>query len=278
MMFSMDDLIEADRRPVPYEPGAELWNDKHISERMLETHLSPDTDKASYAPQKIRAICDCLPAAMKLKEGSYIVDLGCGPGLYAARLAQRGYILTGIDRSENSIRYAIEHHKEGEAVYLCDSYLNPFGEGEFDAALMISEDYGVLRPDNRKLLLQNIYTALKPKGYFAFDVASLSAFRARSDGYAPNWYASEAGFWRPHRHFVLEKTLYYPEIPALCDLYAVFDAEMKIYRIWQSFFSPDSIRAELESCGFRTVEIRSNLWGDPYTDASQTIGIICSKV
>mgnify|MGYP003828629161 CR=1 FL=1 len=270
--------METDRRPVPYEPGEELWNDSHISKMMLEAHLSSDTDAASYTPSKIRAICDHLSQRMQIKEGSAIIDLGCGPGLYCALLAKKGFNMTGIDGSENSIQYASEHHKAGNARYICGSYLNPFGDGEYDAAMMISEDYGVLSPENRKLLLKNIYTVLKPNGYFAFDISSLTAFKARKYTYAPKWYASDPGFWRPHRHFVLEKTFFYPDIPALCDLYSVFDSEMKIYRIWQTFFSPDSIQAELESSGFQTDAVLSNLWGGEYTDDSPTIGVICQKV
>ena len=253
-MFCLNDLVEADRCPVPYEPGEELWNDRHISKRMLEAHFSSETDAASYRSQKIRAICDYLPQRMQLKKGAPIIDLGCGPGLYSELLAQRGFDMTGIDRSENSIQYAGEHHKDGKASYIPGSYLSPFGKGKFEAALMISEDYGVLSPENRKLLLRNIYTALKPNGYFAFDVSSLAALKTRMVNYAPKWYASGPGFWRPHKHFVLEKAFFYPDIPALCDLFSVFDAEIKTYRIWQSFFSPDSIRMELESSGFQDTD------------------------
>lgn len=277
-MFVLDDLIETDRCPVPYEPGEEMWNDSHISKMMLKAHLSSDNDAASYTPSKIGAICDYLPQRMRVKEGSTVIDLGCGPGLYCALLAKKGFNMTGIDGSENSIQYASEHCEEAQANYICGSYLKPFGNGEYDAAMMISEDYGVLSPENRKLLLKNIYTALKPNGYFAVDVSSLAAFKARKESHAPKWYASEPGFWRPHRYFVLEKTFFYPDIPALCDLYSVFDSELKIYRNWQTFFSPDSIQAELESGGFRIDAILSNLWGGEYTDDSATIGVICKKV
>lgn len=52
-MFKFDDLMETDRRPVPYEPGEEMWNDCHISKMMLEAHLSSNTDAASYPLQYI---------------------------------------------------------------------------------------------------------------------------------------------------------------------------------------------------------------------------------
>jgi SAM-dependent methyltransferase len=185
--------------------------------------------------------------------------------------------MTGLDGSDNSIRFA-EEHREGLSRYIRGSYLSPFGSGEYDAAMMISEDYGVPGPQDRKRLLKNIHAALKPNGCFTFDIPSLAAFKARQENDSPRWYASDSGFWRPHRHFVLQKTFFYPDIRALCDYYAVFDTELKIYRIWQTFFTPETIRAELESAGFRVEEVFSNLWGDAYTEASQTIGIICAKV
>lgn len=190
-MFMFDDLIHADKCPEPYEPGDELWNDPHISKMMLEVHLSPDTDAASYKPEKIRAICKYLVQTMKLKQGDSIVDLGCGPGLYCSQLAQAGFRLTGIDGSESSIRYAENHDKDANYIYA--NYLNPFGANQFEAALMVSQDYGVLSPENRTILLGNISNALKPNGCFAFDVCSMHAFQNRRNAAASRWYASDAG-------------------------------------------------------------------------------------
>lgn len=276
-MFTFDDIINATTFPEPYEPGGELWNDPHISKMMLEAHLSQDTDAASYRPEKIAAICAYLIGAMRLKNGKSIADLGCGPGLYCSRLAQQGFHMTGIDRSENSIRYA--KNQDRESNYVLASYLDPFGINQFEAALMVSQDYGVLSPQNRKVLLGNVRNALKPNGWFAFDVCSISAFENRKDTADLKWYASDSGFWRPHKHFVLKKTIFYPHIFALCDFVTVLDSlGIEAYHIYQSFFSPDSIRAELEENGFGVDAILSNLYGEPYSPASLEIGVICRKV
>ncbi len=276
-MLTLDDLINADRRPEPYEPGEELWNDPHISRMMLEAHLSPDTDAASYRPEKIKAICEYLIQTMGLKNGDLIVDLGCGPGLYCSQLVQKGFHLTGIDRSENSIHYAKNHGKDTN--YILASYLNPFGENQFDAALMISQDYGVLSPENREILLGNIRNSLKPNGYFAFDVSSMAAFQNRRDGAASKWYVSDSGFWRPHKHFVLEKTIIYSDFPTLCDFVTVFDSDgIKAYHIYQTFFSPESICSELEKNGFRVEAVLSNLYGERFSASSLEIGVICRKI
>lgn len=275
-MLTLDDFIKADQCPAPYEPGEELWNDPHISQKMLEAHLASDTDAASYRPEKIGAICDYLLRTLKLQKGDPVADLGCGPGLYCARLAQKGLRLTGIDRSENSIRYAREQDRVSE--YRVASYLEPFGVNRFAAALMVSQDYGVLSPENRKTLLGNIRSALKPDGVFAFDVCGMAAWEARRNAAVSRWYASGGGFWRPGKHFVLEKTFFYEEILALCDYFAVLDADgMKAYRICQTFFSPETIRAELKENGFRVETIHSNLYGDAYRAGSPEMGIVCRK-
>ena len=275
-MFRLDDLIDATREPNPYEPGAELWNDPHISKMMLAAHLAPDTDAASYRPEKIRAICEYLTRAMGLKRGDSMVDLGCGPGLYCSRLAQKGFLLTGIDRSENSLSYARSHDKETN--YIRASYLDPFGKNQFEAAIMVFQDYGVPSPENRKILLSNLFHALKPEGTFAFDVPSMAAYESRVEAAAPKWYAADAGFWRPGKHFVLEKTIRYPGMPVLCNFVIVLDAEgIKAYHIHQTYFSPETIRRELEESGFSVEAIFSNLYGEEYTPASPVIGVICRK-
>ncbi len=276
-MFDINDLVKTAQRPLPYEPGEELWNDPYISGMMLKSHLSPDTDAASFKPDKIKAICEYLPDALHLKKGCSIVDLGCGPGLYCSELAKMGFQLTGFDMSENSIRYAKEQDEKHRISFIQANYFAPFGFEQFDVAMLIYEDYGVMSLANRTKLLKNVYNALKPGGQFVLDVSSLTAFKNRRKAIIEKWYASDAGFWRPHKHFILEKDFVYPDISAMCNLVAVFDTELKIYRIYQTFYSPESIRSELEKGGFCIQSILSNLWGEKYTTDSPVIGIICTK-
>lgn len=274
-MFTLENLLQTDQRPAPYDPGAEFWNDPYISQQLLKAHLAPDTDQASYRPETLDAICGYLPGAMGLSPGCAVADLGCGPGLYCARLSDMGYAVTGVDRSENSLAYAREHAPK--ARFLRQSYLEPFGERVFDAAVMISQDYGVLSPEQRKLLLQNIRAALKPGGYFAFDAPSPQAMKDRAAANAPNWYAAEGGLFRPEAHFVLQKALLYPELCALCDTYSVLDTQITTYRFWQTFFSPEAIGAELYENGFRVTAVLSDLAGKAYAGDSAALGVICQK-
>lgn len=276
-MLSIESLVPLLARPRPYEPGASLWTDPHIAKAMLETHLSPDTDLASFRPETIAAICGFLPARMGLAPGARIVDLGCGPGLYCRELAARDYRMSGVDWSENSIRYARELCEGLPAVFRRASYLEPFGEAEFDGALLVYEDFGVLPPEDRKTLLENIRRALKPGGAFALDVAGRPAFERRRAEPDMSWEAVARGFWRLHPCVTLNRAYFYPDIPASCDLHAVLDGDATVYRVWQTYYTKESLADELGAGGFDVMEFFSSLKGDAYADGAPVIAALCRK-
>ena len=278
-MLNLSDILSyAEQPPELYQPGAPLWTEPHIAEEMLKAHLSPETDAASYRPETMEAICKSLPERMRLERGARIVDLGCGPGLYCKNLAERGFCMTGIDWSEHSIAYAKQLCRGREAEFLCASYLEPFPFREFDGAVMISQDYGVLPPDGRNRLLSNIRTALKSGGRFAFDVPSTAAFSGLCQNPVLPWEAKAEGFWRARPYLTLPKLFLYPDVPASCALYIVLEeTAATVYRVWQTYFTPESIELELNRSGFEVEEIASNLAGEKWRQDSAVIGVICRR-
>ncbi|HEY5730513.1 MAG TPA: class I SAM-dependent methyltransferase [Anaerolineales bacterium] len=84
-------LIELQQKPAPFTPGEALfWNDPYISMQMLKAHLDPNIDAASRKPEIIDRSVRWLMGTLGLKAGASILDLGCGPGLYASRFARAG--------------------------------------------------------------------------------------------------------------------------------------------------------------------------------------------
>ena len=78
--MNLYDLLQ---KPQPYEMDASIWTDPSISPRMHEAHLDPASDAASYRPERREKICLHLMNKLNLQKGSRLLDLGCGPGLYA---------------------------------------------------------------------------------------------------------------------------------------------------------------------------------------------------
>ena len=274
-------LAEVEQAPAPFTPGEPLfWDDPHISKHLLAAHLDPDVEAASRRPETIERSVAWLVETLGLEAGDAVLDLGCGPGLYASRLARRGLHVTGVDYSRRSIEYATEYAREHnlEVRYRYQNYLTLADEQEYDAVLLIYGDFCVLAPQNRRRLLDNVRRALRPGGTFAFDV-STRAHRARY-GVRTGWYVSDGGFWKPGPHMVLERGFDYPDKSIYLDQYAVVepDGTLSVYRNWFQDYTPESISGELEASGFRVEGTWSDLAGTLYTTASEWIGLIARPV
>jgi SAM-dependent methyltransferase len=278
--MNIDFIKQFQERPVPFTPGEPLfWDDPHISAQMLKAHLNPDNDLASRRPQTIQKSVDWLTASLDLQAGDSVLDLGCGPGLYAARLAEQGLHVTGVDYSRRSIEYATEFARQSnlDIRYRYQDYLTLDDEGEYDAALLIYGDYCPLAPEQRKVLLTNIQRALKPGGYFVLDVTT--PIHRKRHGSHNGWYAVESGFWKPGPHLVLEEGFDYSEQSIYLDQAVVIEESgmVSVYRNWFQDFTRETITAELEAGGFAVQSVWNDLFGTPFTEDTEWIGILARK-
>ena len=264
-------------KPAPFTPGEPLfWDDPHISAQMLNAHLNPTNDAASRRPGTITATVDWLIGEIDLKPGDSVIDLGCGPGLYASRFAQRGLKVTGVDYSKRSIAYAEGFAKENglEIEYRYQNYLELTDENRFYVALLIYGDFCPLSPEQRSELLTNIHRALKPGGYFVLDVTT--RHHRRKYGNQNNWYAVKSGFWKPGPHLVLEDGFDYPEESIYLDQAIVIEdgGNITVYRNWFQDYSLEMITKELNAGGFAVIAAGNDLAGTLYTEDSEWIGLI----
>jgi SAM-dependent methyltransferase len=272
-------LIELQQKPKPFASGEPLfWNDPHISKQMLEAHLDPNTEAASRKPETIDRSVKWMIEALGLQVGASLLDLGCGPGLYASRFARAGFHVTGVDYSRNSIEYASRYAKENglNVEYRYQNYLELDDENLYEAAFLIYGDFCPLKPEQRSTLLKNIRRALKPDGYFVLDVTTREA--RKKHGNKNGWYATESGFWKPGPHLVLEEGFDYPEQSIWLDQYTVIEADGKVsvYRNWFQDYTPETITEELSQGGFHVESLWGDLTGEPYLPTSEWIGLITS--
>jgi SAM-dependent methyltransferase len=277
--LDLDQLQKLSTKPPLFEPGEPLfWDDPHISSQMLTFHLNPDVEAASRKPETIDRTVRWLIDFLKLKPGDSVLDLGCGPGLYASRLSQAGMRVTGLDYSRRSIDYATNYARENDLpiTYHYQNYLTLDIEAEFDAVLLIYGDLCVLSPEKRDSLLDRIHRALKPGGTFICDVTTRQ-LRLRA-GHKNGWYAAARGFWKPGPHLVLEQGFDYPEDDTFLDQYVVIEPDCKIsvYRNWFLDYTRDTITMALEGCGFTVRAVWGDLTGAPYTPEGEWIGVAAS--
>lgn len=278
--MNLDLIRQLQQKPEPFTPGEPLfWNDPHISAQMLKWHLNPENDVASRRPETIQRSVDWLVATLGLKAGDSVLDLGCGPGLYAARLAEKGLRVTGVDYSRRSIEYAMQYAAEHQLDirYRYQDYLTLEDANQYEAALLIYGDLCPLSPDQRQTLLANVHRALKPSGHFVLDVTT--RIHRQKDGGRNSWYVAETGFWKPGPHLVLDDGFDYPEQSIFLDQAIVIEADGKVsvYRNWFQDYDRDTITVELEQAGFGVQSAWSDLLGTPFRDDTEWIGLVVQK-
>jgi SAM-dependent methyltransferase len=273
----IDRLIELMQPPPLFEPGATpFWDDPHIAKGMLAAHLSPDTEAASRPPAMIDATIQWLSQRLPLKPGDCVLDLGCGPGLYAERLAARGMRVTGIDFSRSSIEHARRTAQERDLpiTYLYQDFRAIDYDSVFDAVLQVYGEMDVFAPVVRDDILRRVHRALKPDGRFVFDVTTRA--HRKKYGQSNYWYASGGGFWRPGEYVVLGQGFDYPDVDTWCDQYVIVEADgsASVYRNWFLDYSPETITAALEGAGFRVEALYGDLTGAPLASDSEWIGVV----
>lgn len=273
-------LVASLRKPEPFAPSTFVfWDDSHVSKGLLEAHLDPNLEAASrphsFIDKSVEWISEIVPPYSHNK----ILDIGCGPGLYAERFNAKGYLVTGIDFSRKSIEYAKNRAelRNQNITYIHKNYLEMDFINQFDVITLIYCDYAVSSPKDRELLLSNVFKALKSSGKFIFDVFTENEFKNKKE--FQTWELIETeSFWKPHQHLCMEAHFIYDESLRL-DQYVIIDSEEKIdvIRNWFQIFTVESIIAEIEAMGFKKYKIYGDVAGGPYHEQSKTICLVIEK-
>jgi cyclopropane fatty-acyl-phospholipid synthase-like methyltransferase len=245
---------------------------------MLQAHLSQEHEAASRKKESIDAQVEHLTFTGILKAGDRILDLGCGPGLYASRLYRKGLKVTGVDFSRRSIEFAIAYAVENnlDIDYRLLDFFNIDFSGEFDAVTQIYGELNTFSDEKRDAFLKMVHKALTPEGLFIFDITTRERMRERT---GTRWYLFEGGFWRPGTHLFLEEGYDYPEENVWLDQYIIVDEkEVTVYRNWFRDYSLKSIRDVLEKAGFSILQIWNDLDGTPYEEGGDWLAVVAKKV
>jgi SAM-dependent methyltransferase len=258
---------------------AALWTDPHISEQMLRFHLDGSVAISSGTTESIDAAVSWMREAFHLTDRSRVLDLGCGPGLYANRLARAGIDVTGIDFSSRSIEHARNAAaRDGVRVtYVNEDYLTWDSSRRFDLITMIMRDYCALPPHQRRALVGKIEHLLEPNGAFLFDVDSMVALEAGREliSFAPS---PTGGFWSPSPYFEFLTTFVYREDGVALHKFTIVEAERtRTFYNWVQHFSPERVAAELGQAGLSRTSILGDVTGRPFDATSPEFAVIARR-
>lgn len=267
------------KKPDLYEAStSKFWDDEHISKGMLEAHLNPDLEAATRKLSFVRQSVDFIADFAKDVQNPKLLDLGCGPGIYAELLAGKGIQVTGMDLSPRSIRHARESalRKELKINYINKNYLELDYENEYDIITLIYCDFGVFAPMERKMLLSKIVKALKPGGIFIVDAWTPNFYKDREE--KKEWGYCDKGFWCEEPYACLSSFYRYDYCNTFADQYVIIrDACIECFNIWNHTFAQEEFLTDLTSCGFIHTDFYGDVAGKPYSDQCDTICALARK-
>jgi len=283
---SVTTLLEIVRRRLPpgnWIEGEKIpWNDPDFSERMLAIHLAPDDDAASRRPAVIDRHVAWIHGVALGGQPTKVLDLACGPGLYASRLARRGHTCTGVDFSPASIRHA---RATAEAEGLACTYLEgdvrrvEFGSG-YGGAMLIYGEFNVFRRDDARAILRRAHAALDPGGALVLEPHTFAAVEKVGRA-GSSWYSSErGGLFSPDPHLYLYETFWDEDAHVTTERYFIVDATsgaVTRYASSMQAYTDEDYRALLAECGFGEIAFFPSLTGEPDARWDDFVAIVARK-
>jgi len=147
---------------------------------------------------------DELIRRLQPSNGAVALDLGCGTGRHSKYLASKGFRVTGIDLSANSIERAMRLEPPEVRFYEHDMRV-PFGRNEFDYVFNFFTSFGYFEDQNEHLMVvRNIADALKPGGRLVLDylnVGYAEAFTNSTEVHAIDGVNYRVTRWSNASHF-----------------------------------------------------------------------------
>jgi SAM-dependent methyltransferase len=115
------------------------------------------------------AFIDKLITYLKPPANAKMLDVACGKGRHSLQLAGKGFDVTGIDLSEDSILEALQYESENLHFFQHDMRL-PFWINYYDYAFNFFTSFGYFRTQREHdNAVRTIAQSLKPKGIFVLD-------------------------------------------------------------------------------------------------------------
>jgi SAM-dependent methyltransferase len=277
--MKLTDLIN--RKPVaePWSEGEKIpWNDPDFSGRMLKEHLSQKHDAASRRTTRIKKHVDWINGILLAGSPSHILDLGCGPGLCAARLAALGHAIVGIDFSPASIEYAKNHSPQECSYIFSDIRSADFGTG-YDLVMFIFGEFNVFKPADARLILNKAYAALKPGGQLLLEISTFDGVEQM--GNMPStWYSAESGLFSADPHLCLMENFWDEEQSAATQRFYIIDAaknEVTPYAFTTLAYEEEAIQTLVMETGFTDVRFLPSLTGKTQKDVDELMVVVARK-
>jgi SAM-dependent methyltransferase len=263
--------------PIPFDPRYELdWGDPAVSRRVLREHLDQSHDGASrrlhVVERHVRRLLRLLPAAP-----ADLLDAACGPGLYAVRLARRGYTVTGVDVGEAVLRHARSLARDARvAASFRRADLRSLDDRErYDAALLIYFILEGFRRTQQPVVLRRLAAALRPGGRL---IAELRVRPDQPAGRLSAWEYVPFSILADRRHLLLTDATYDESARTyVLREIAVLDDRVAVQQTTGAFVTLAEVEPLFGRAGFDVVAVYDGWSRHRASALSQTLLVVADK-
>ncbi|MDY0108440.1 MAG: methyltransferase domain-containing protein [Candidatus Krumholzibacteria bacterium] len=272
---ALERLAERPRPPRPWRDGRQLpWHEPDFSRRVLPVHHDPRTHMASRAPAVIAEHVAWLRELLTAEpqpngRARHLLDLGCGPGLYALPLARAGLRITGIDFSPAALTYARQLFADDgldTAVFIeADLTALPADIADrlapVDTVTFWFGEFASFPPATALSLLQRLAPAVVPDGLLILEYQSLELFPCE-DG--SSWEVGADNVFADGPHLWLQEWAWDADARAEITVHWIFDpVSGRLDRYAQSHqaYSDEELVALLAQAGFDRVSFYPPITG-----------------
>ncbi len=125
-----------------------------------------------FSPERTESEVDFIESALALPPGAQVLDLACGGGRHAVRMARRGYRVTGVDFNPQYLDLARAEAKRAavEVEWVARDMRALDYESRFDGVYSFFTSFGYYSDEDNETVLSQIARALKPGGRLLLDM------------------------------------------------------------------------------------------------------------
>lgn len=212
-------------------------------------------------------------------KGNRILDLACGTGEIAIRLAEADYAVTGIDLSEDMLSVAQSKTEErGLSIFYLEQDMSSLeGLSTFDFIGIFCDSLNYLQTEQQVIdTFKGVYEFLEDDGLFVFDVHSLYKMNELfiNQTYAVNdedisliWLCFEGDF--PDS---VEHDLSFFQLDETTNQYNRYDECH-----FQRTYSIEQYKEWLVDCGFEILKVQADFMDEEIPQDAERIFFYCKK-
>lgn len=270
-------------RPIPWRNGGNLpWDDPAFSARMLREHLDESHGAASRQTAERAQQIEWLWSRLGLHAGAALLDVTCGPGLYAVAFAKRDVQVTGVDFGPASINYAqklaLRKHVAEQCTFLQQDVRQMDVDDEtYDAALLIYGQLAVMTRDEAQDVLARTAAALRPGGKLCVELLNPEKVDRENGRW---WYTDDTGLWGDAPYLHLGERFWMDEAATSVERFYILHLEsgnLDEITLCDQVYRPAEMVDMMQAAGFTAVDVVPAWDGLSLYDADEWIVYIATK-